>query len=232
MPQVSWAEFQIDSKWGLSPHEISEIHEERIVVHKNITIQHNVHHIEALFLVNAPVEHLFSLMTDYDQLTAYAPNLQRVDIMKKYDHGALVNYALALPFNVEKAYRLQLNYTDEGEHRRIAWKSVPWPELNPEETIVSTSGFWLLQKAEKPNTTFLVYQSTTNPGHVPWGLGWIVNYLSTDSVLALLSKTKERAEEQWLNLQATIDMQRMVQPCDLYGTLKGEALQARHPHDL
>ncbi|MDX8381971.1 MAG: hypothetical protein R8M14_07660 [Ghiorsea sp.] len=78
----------------------------------------------------------------------------------------------------------------------MCWHKVDWPGLDSEETIKDTSGYWSFQ-AKGKNQTLLHYYTKTDPGHVPFGLGWIVAYLTKETVVDLLTNTKERAEKAW-----------------------------------
>jgi hypothetical protein len=78
------------------------------------------------------------------------------------------------------------------------WHKVEWQGLDPDETIQDSTGYWFFKHADK-QTTLLHYYTKTDPGHVPFGLGWIVDYLTEKTVVDLLKNTKARAEQEWHN---------------------------------
>lgn len=162
----------------------------------------HMHVLNGYMLVQAPPQTLLEVLTNFQQLPSYTPNLKRIAVLESSATSALLNFELALPFGVKKRYRLRMDYESveaafgQGA-KRVAWLIQPWPELAPEETIKFTSGFWLMQPTANPHQTQLTYHTETDPGEVPFGLGWIVEYLTNKTVVELLSKTRKRAEQQW-----------------------------------
>jgi hypothetical protein len=63
-----------------------------------------------------------------------------------------------------------------------------------EETIRDTSGYWRIE-AQSENKSLTLYHLYTDPGPIPFGLGWIVDVLSKNSVPQVLLQTKDRTEE-------------------------------------
>jgi len=84
----------------------------------------------------------------------------------------------------------------EGNRVQRFWKKRPWPGLKPEETIVDTYGQWILEVF--PGTTPRVlayYRVYTDPGKVPLGTGWIVDFLTRQSVPDIIKRTRERVKD-------------------------------------
>ena len=121
------------------------------------------------------------------------PNLKKIDVLSRDEAGAVANYYLDLPFGVQKQYRLQLDYDTTPPDYQVTWKSLPWQGLEPEETVKSTVGYWEMKARGKQNT-LLHYYTKTDPGHVPFGLGWVADYLTKTSVVEMLHSVKEKAE--------------------------------------
>ncbi|MDQ7001370.1 MAG: SRPBCC family protein, partial [Ghiorsea sp.] len=136
-----------------------------------------------------------ALITDYEHLPEFMPNLEKVEVLSHDKDGAQVNYYLALPFGVKKRYRLQLVYDTTPPDFRMAWHSIPWQGVPEGEVVKKTVGYWQLT-ATASNETLLHYYTKTDPGHVPFGLSWLVDYLTTETVTELLNNTKQRLEKQ------------------------------------
>ncbi len=197
VPQDGAAGPEYDPAWNLKEWEIKRVNDGGIVTHKSSSADYT-RQIHAYLVIKAPAEQVFSLVTDYERLPEFMPNLEAVKVLESSSQGALVNYMLGLPFGVKKRYRLQLDYDRETGDPRMAWNLAPWPELKADETIAATTGYWLFKPAADKDATLLVYYNKTDPGDVPFGLGWIVDYLTNKTVVELLEKTKERAEQRWL----------------------------------
>lgn len=196
----SWADLPLDEAWQLSKQEIKKI-EQGYVVTRAVTGEGYAQQLDAFLLFEAPPEQVFSVITDYARLPEFVPYLDRVEVLEASAEGASMNYFLKLPFGVQKRYRLKLDYDHQLPDLQMSWDLLPWPELKPDETIQATSGYWLLKPLKNPEQTLLAYHTVTNPGDVPFGLGWIVDYLTNTSVIELLENIKERAEKQWSEQQ-------------------------------
>jgi len=149
---------------------------------------------EALGLANAPLTTLVQIVTDYDKYPEFMPNVSKVVILEQTGNTTDLGFNLALPLGKVKKYRIRISILEsESKTTRIVWTSLPWPGLKPAETIKETSGYWLL-KSQSPTTTLLLYHVYTDPGPIPFGLEWIVDILSKNSIPEALLKTRERAE--------------------------------------
>jgi hypothetical protein len=125
----------------------------------------------------------------------FMPNVSRIDIVEQRGNDAVLNYTLALPMGNTKKYRLSLSERAAGNQFSILeWHMMKWPELKAEETIADTTGYWRIEeKSEKQS--LVLYHVYTDPGHIPFGLGWIVDVLTKKSVPDVLLQTKKRAEK-------------------------------------
>jgi len=157
----------------------------------------NVKDVHAISRVRAPADIIISIITDYALLPEFMPNLERTEVLESRSDGALVNYYLGLPFGHKKLYRLKLSYESKPNDYRMSWVSVPWPEVPAEDAVVSTVGNWHLSYGQVDNETTVHYSTKTDPGDVPFGLGWLVDILTKQTVVEMLENTKQRAELQW-----------------------------------
>ncbi|MES3020310.1 MAG: SRPBCC family protein [Pseudomonadota bacterium] len=138
-------------------------------------------------VINAPVADICAVLQDYARYPGFMPNVDAVKVVPEAGGGALVDFTLKLPMGKIKKYRLRMSARTAPGACQLAWKMVPWDGLAPEESIVATSGSWQLaphKGGERGGErgTMVNYTVHTDPGPVPFGLGWIVDSMSRDSI--------------------------------------------------
>ena len=152
--------------------------------------------VEAVGIIEAKGEVIRDIVIDYSSYPEFMPNISRIEILEQNGTTAVINQFLSLPLGKTKKYRVRLEASTPDEHTYvIQWRLKQWPGLKPEETIRDTKGFWHIQELDAEHSLVL-YHVYTDPGKVPFGLGWIVDLLSKKSVPEVLAKTRERAEER------------------------------------
>jgi hypothetical protein len=144
-------------------------------------------------LIAAPVQELCTLLQDYERYPAFMPNTQSTRISQKGTGFSVIDVTLALPMGKIKKYRLRMEPRSSAQSCRLAWKLVPWPGLAQEETIVDTTGYWELTPSSASGKTAVKYVVHTDAGPIPFGLGWIVDSLSKDSIPQTLEALRKRA---------------------------------------
>ncbi len=150
---------------------------------------------EAVGVANAPLAILIQIITNYDKYPEFMPNVSEVTTLEQVGKATVLGFTLDLPLGKVKKYRILISMLEsDPETARIEWTSQPWPGLKPAETIVETSGYWLLI-SRSSKSTLLLYHVYTDPGPIPFGLEWIVDILSKNSIPEALLKTRERAEQ-------------------------------------
>ena len=139
---------------------------------------------------------------DYKAYPSLMPNVSHIDILQQDESTAVLNYLLTLPLGKTKQYRIRLEAsTPDQQTSLLQWQLQPWPELKPAETIRDTSGFWWIEALDGEHSLVL-YHVYTDPGKIPFGLGWIVDILSKDSVPEVLTNTRDLAERTTALLKA------------------------------
>ncbi|MCF6237363.1 MAG: DJ-1/PfpI family protein [Candidatus Marinimicrobia bacterium] len=189
----------------LTRAEQQRIQQNEIILRQAIPAESGGATVEAIGLFSAPRAAVIQVVTAFEQYPEFMPNVSRIEIVKQDSSGSVLNLTLALPLGVVKKYRIRL-FASELSTRstRIAWHSVEWPGLDPSETIRETSGHWVIQDIGG-DSSLVLYQTFTDPGSIPFGLGWIVNMMSKSSVPELLIKTRLRAESIVLQDRASPD---------------------------
>ena len=150
---------------------------------------------EAFAIFNADMEKSIAVIKDYARYPAFMPNVEKIDIVENNSTKSIINYHLGLPLGKKKRYRLSLQSEVSKDHAIIQWKMLDWAEIPNDERIGDTTGYWLL-KPYKDNKTLVRYHVYTDPGDVPFGLGWIVDFMSEKSIPKVLKNTRDYVEKR------------------------------------
>lgn len=150
---------------------------------------------EAIGIVKASRGDIMGVLKDYKKYPEFMPNVSRIEIIEQRGNDAVVNYTLSLPLGKTKKYRLKISEKAPGNQLSgLEWQMLKWPGLKIEESIKDTTGFWQIEEKSE-NLSLLLYHVYTDPGPVPYGLGWIVDVLTKNSVPDVLLQTRHRAEK-------------------------------------
>jgi len=144
-------------------------------------------------IINASVPDICAVLQDYASYPAFMPNTESAKVSQSGAAHTLLDVTLKLPMGKIKKYRLRMEPKVGADSCSLAWKLVPWPGLKQEETIADTTGSWQLSPGPSAGKTVLRYHVYTDPGPVPFGLGWIVDSLSKDSIPQTLDAVRKRA---------------------------------------
>jgi len=146
-------------------------------------------------IINAPMPDVCALLQNYSTYPDFMPNTASAKVSQAGAGNALVDITLKLPMGKIKKYRLRMEPKVSTDSCVLAWKLVPWPGLKQEETIVDTTGQWQLTPGASAGKTVVRYKVYTDPGPIPFGLGWIVDSLSKDSIPQTLDAVRKRATQ-------------------------------------
>lgn len=145
-------------------------------------------------IINAPMQRLCAILLDFPAYPGFMPNTDKASVVQTSEEFSVVEMTLKLPLGKIKKYRLKMEPKLAKQQCWISWKLVPWEGLRPEETIVDTTGYWLLiPDSANANRTVVKYFVNTDPGAVPLGLGWIVDSMSKDSIPKTLDALRAKA---------------------------------------
>jgi hypothetical protein len=146
-------------------------------------------------IINAPMQDVCALLQNYPAYPSFMPNTESAKVSQPGAGHALVDITLKLPMGKIKKYRLRMEPKVSADACVLAWKLVPWPGLKQEETIVDTTGQWQLTPGASAGKTVVRYTVYTDPGPIPFGLGWIVDSLSKDSIPQTLDAVRKRVAQ-------------------------------------
>jgi len=179
----------------LNAQEKKAVQKRKIIVRERSTGGKPGKIFEAVGLMQAERGIIRDIIKDYARYPEFMPNISSVEILQQDETATVLNQLLALPLGKSKKYRLKMEASEpDSKTSIIEWRLKPWPGLKPEETIRDTTGFWRIEELNAGNSLVL-YHVYTDPGEIPFGLGWIIDLLSKDSLPELLTKTRDRAEK-------------------------------------
>jgi ribosome-associated toxin RatA of RatAB toxin-antitoxin module len=179
----------------LTHQEQQVIQKKEILVRERSTNGKTGKAFEAVTIMEAQRAVIQDIVLDYAKYPEFMPNVSGLEILQQDETTAMLSYLLTLPLGKTKKYRVKMTASEpDPKTSLIQWQLEPWPELKPAETIQDTTGFWRIEELDV-NHSLVLYHVYTDPGKIPFGLGWIVDILSKDSVPEVLAKTRERAEK-------------------------------------
>jgi uncharacterized membrane protein len=147
----------------------------------------------AATIMNAPIQQLCAIIQDYPQYPQFMPNTAETRVLQPNADRPQIDLTLSLPLGKTKKYRLEMEPRVSEQSCRLGWKLVP-SGLRIEETIADTVGYWQLTPLPSDRSkTVVEYQVYADPGPVPFGLGWIVDFMSRQSLPRTLEALRERA---------------------------------------
>jgi hypothetical protein len=149
-------------------------------------------YITGLAFFDTSSEQILKIIKDLENYHLFMPNIEKVEIYKVSKIAIEANYFTALPFGIKKKYRLTHKISIAKDIITFNWEKVDWPEINKEETLNDVKGQWILIKDTESSGTFVVYSAYLDAGHIPWGLGWLVNSFTKKTVESIIANTKER----------------------------------------
>jgi hypothetical protein len=187
-------EFTVDVE--LSPEEKTALSSGKVIVREVSTEKRNGQTYEAIGLIRASPSDVLAVLLDFENQNDYMPNVKNVELVESKANKTVLNYTLGFPLGITKKYRLLMTY-HEGEGRAfLQWKKLDWPELQANETIADTKGYWLIKDfPDEEGGTLVVYHVYTDPTPIPTGLGWIARLLTKESLPDVVSKTRARVYE-------------------------------------
>ncbi len=146
----------------------------------------------AITAMDAPIDKIFKLITDLKKYPEFMPDMDQVIILDEQNNTAKSTFILGLPMGITKKYRIETNFKNEGKVAYLKWHKLPWNAVSGDDTIVDTQGYWYLTPHPLDQTKTLVkYLVYTDPGKVPFGFGWIVDFMTKKSLPNVFKNTKE-----------------------------------------
>ncbi|MDH5302012.1 MAG: hypothetical protein OEW58_11680 [Gammaproteobacteria bacterium] len=179
----------------LTPAELRQATQGDVVIRTLDTKGRPGASFEVFKLMHVGLPALYATLTCFRDYPRFMPNVERLEVRQPSAGLVDADYFLALPMKQTKRYRLRLQAEMVASEAKIQWKQIPWPEVMLKDSIADTQGYWLLQAASS-DRTWVKYQVYTDPGPIPFGLGWIVDVLTRVSLPDVLNRTEDFAAKQ------------------------------------
>ena len=145
-------------------------------------------------LIAAPVTKLCAIIGDFAAYPGFMPNTTSATIVRKAETHTVVDMALSLPLGQVKRTRLQMQPTAAADGCKMSWIMLPRANVPVEEAIADTVGSWHISPhPTRPGYAVVQYFVYTDPGPVPFGLGWIVDTMGKESLPKTLEALRTRA---------------------------------------
>ncbi len=168
----------------------------KIIIRKISGHRKNAEEYHAIGLIEGTLDEVSGVLTDYKYYPEFMPNIQEITIRSSTDEGFVIDHKLGLPMGVVKKYRLKYWAKKEPDRIQLFWKKLPWPELKPKETVIDTWGQWILEEyPEEDHHVLAYYRVYTDPGKIPFGMGWIVDILTKESIPNIIKQTRRRVNQ-------------------------------------
>lgn len=148
---------------------------------------------QAIGLIPGGLDQTSAVLLAFEKYPEFMPNVEALEAKQYPDKSIVTDYTLGLPLGKKKKYRLKFELEKTPRTFRLSWKLIPRPDLEPNLTIVNTTGYWLLETfPQKEGHILALYHVYTDPGHIPWGFGWIVDILTSHSIPDIIQATRDR----------------------------------------
>ncbi|MEK6749619.1 MAG: hypothetical protein AABY83_10490 [Pseudomonadota bacterium] len=152
---------------------------------------------EAVALTQANVAEFERVLLDFSRYPQFMPHVTRVTIVRQTTQQTELEYSLGLPLGITKKYRLAMTHRTLKNGFELAWRKIAWPGLEDAESIRDTQGVWRVTVDTQRGDQVLVdYIVATDPGDIPFGVGWVADMLSKQSVPEVVEKTRARVVQQ------------------------------------
>ena len=149
-------------------------------------------HFQAYILIEAPIEDIFAVVSNFSEYNQFMPRVQDVLTTNLENSDPLFTYIIDLPLGLEYKYRISINTFTSDSLNWLSWQMKDWDE----NSIADTWGQWVLTPIENdPETILVQYQAYTDPGYVPYGLGWVVDMVTKNNLPEILMNTKKRVKK-------------------------------------
>ncbi len=167
-----------------------------VVIRQVAELEKNKQEYEAIGLIPGTLKEVSGVLADYASYPKFMPDVEEITVRISADEGTIVDHKLGLPFGFVKKYRLKFHSKNEDGRTQISWKKLPWPALKAAETVVDTYGQWIIEDfPDKDGHVLAYYRVYTDTGKIPLGTGWIVDFLTNESIEKMFKGIRRRVKD-------------------------------------
>ncbi|MBC8311703.1 MAG: hypothetical protein H8E72_05315 [Candidatus Marinimicrobia bacterium] len=146
-------------------------------------------HYHAYILIKESMETVFQSISQLEEYPKFMPHVANVESVH-YEQTTNFRYFIEVPMGINYQYEISTAKYESSEYSWLTWEIAPWKENN----IVDTWGQWVITPYKNTDFTLVQYQVYTDIGYIPFGFGWIVDFLTEYSLPDVLLNTKEYVE--------------------------------------
>jgi ribosome-associated toxin RatA of RatAB toxin-antitoxin module len=146
-------------------------------------------HFHGYILIDASVQNVYNVVKKFQDYPQFMPHIVSVDAVP-VDEETNFRYFLQLPLGIEYQYETSYQSYSSPNKAWLTWKLEDWEENN----IKNTWGQWVISPYPNTNFTLVQYQVYTDLGPIPFGLGWLIDFLTEYSLPEVLLNIKEYVE--------------------------------------
>ncbi len=146
-------------------------------------------HYHAYILIEEKMKTVFQAISQLENYPQFIPHVANVEAVHNQQ---LTNfrYFIELPMGINYQYQISSAQHESPQLSWFTWKLENWEENNIEDTW----GQWVISPYPNTQCTLVQYQVYTDLGYIPFGLGWVVDFLTEYSLPEVLLNTKEYIE--------------------------------------
>jgi ribosome-associated toxin RatA of RatAB toxin-antitoxin module len=169
----------------------ARIERDEIVVRSYQESGHEWKTLHGFALVESEPDDILQVLMDFDAYAALTPVVEEVEIIEEEERTAILGVSLQKMAGVVTRYRVRMTLAEDSVRKRLDWEKVEWEEA--EHTIRSTVGYWQVEPyAGAPGSSLLTYHVYSDPGPVPLGFGWIVDWMASRNVPPTIENVRAR----------------------------------------
>ena len=176
---------------SLSVRERTEVLKGKVVLREVPNPGRKGRTYEAVGVLPGSLDEALAVVTDYRHYPEFMPRVSRTDVTDESETVSIIDLYLNLPLGMDKRYRLKYRVQKGADGFRVDWEKLPWPEVPPSQTVIDTSGHWLVERFAAGGLLAL-YNVYTDPGHVPLGLKGLARSLSKHEVPRVIERVRQR----------------------------------------
>lgn len=149
---------------------------------------------EAMGIVPGKPEKALAALLSFADYPKFMPNVENTAVIQHSGNHIVIEQTLGLPLGQIRKYRLDNQIEKKEDSIKLSWKMIQFSGIPENQRIGDTQGYWLLLP-HKDKQTLAIYHNYSDPGHVPFGMGWIVEYLSGRSIKDILLNTRQYIQQ-------------------------------------
>jgi len=164
----------------------------KTLIEKITTTDGSGEHYHGYILIDENIEHVFMAISQLENYPEFMPLVADAEKVLNQNTSNF-RYYIELPMGVKYQYQISTIQYESPQSSWLYWKMEDWEENNIEDTW----GQWVITPYKNTHLTLVQYQVYTDLGHIPFGFGWIVDFLVVYNLPDVLTNTKRYVESKY-----------------------------------